>query len=75
MKQALAGLIGGLRGVEVALAVRPEVALIDIGLPRLDGYAVASRVRAAVAGFDAHLAKPVAMEELQGILARQLPRS
>ena len=32
----------GPRGVEVALAVRPEVALIDIGLPKLDGYEVAA---------------------------------
>ncbi|MDB5310937.1 MAG: hybrid sensor histidine kinase/response regulator [Gemmataceae bacterium] len=40
----------GLRGVEAALAVRPEVILIDIGLPGLDGYGVASRVRTALGG-------------------------
>jgi CheY-like chemotaxis protein len=37
----------GLQGVEKALAARPEVALIDIGLPRLNGYEVAQRLRAA----------------------------
>ena len=35
----------GTRGVERALASRPEVALIDIGLPGLNGYEVARRVR------------------------------
>lgn len=37
----------GLRGVEMALALRPDVVLVDIGLPGLDGYGVAARVRAA----------------------------
>ncbi len=83
-------------GADAALALRPQVALIDIGLPTLDGYAVAGRVRAALgqgvllvaltgygqpedreralaAGFDAHIAKPVEMEELQRILAGPLP--
>jgi CheY-like chemotaxis protein len=31
-----------------ALAWRPEVAIVDIGLPVLDGYEVARRVRAAL---------------------------
>jgi CheY-like chemotaxis protein len=35
----------GVSGVEMARAVRPEVALIDIGLPGLDGYEVGSRIR------------------------------
>jgi signal transduction histidine kinase len=35
----------GTRGVERAIASRPEVALIDIGLPGLNGYEVARRVR------------------------------
>jgi serine/threonine protein phosphatase PrpC len=40
----------GPEGVEKALASRPEVALIDIGLPGVDGYEVARRLRAALGG-------------------------
>src|SRR5262249_9785373 len=64
-------------------AFEPEVVLLDIGLPKMDGYAVAralrqlpggekvllvaltgygqeeDRIRAAAAGFDHHLTKPV----------------
>jgi CheY-like chemotaxis protein len=35
----------GSTGVESALANRPDVALIDIGLPEFDGYEVARRIR------------------------------
>jgi CheY-like chemotaxis protein len=38
----------GEQGIERALAVRPEVALVDIGLPRADGYEVARQIRAAL---------------------------
>ncbi|MEX2047559.1 MAG: ATP-binding protein [Chloroflexota bacterium] len=38
----------GTEGVEMALDRRPEVALVDIGLPELDGYQVAERVRSAL---------------------------
>ena len=38
----------GAQGVEIALASRPEVVIVDIALPRLDGYQVARRVRAAL---------------------------
>jgi signal transduction histidine kinase/CheY-like chemotaxis protein len=38
----------GLRGVEVALASRPDVVLVDIGLPGLDGYGVAARLRTSL---------------------------
>jgi signal transduction histidine kinase/CheY-like chemotaxis protein len=38
----------GVEGVELALAHLPEVALVDIGLPRLDGYAVARSLREAL---------------------------
>ena len=37
----------GAGGVESALANRPDVALIDIGLPGFDGYEVARRIRSA----------------------------
>jgi CheY-like chemotaxis protein len=36
----------GAEGLELVHALHPDVALIDIGLPRLDGYAVARTVRA-----------------------------
>ena len=35
----------GLEGVRVASARRPDVALVDIGLPGIDGYEVARRLR------------------------------
>jgi CheY-like chemotaxis protein len=38
----------GVEGVEKALASPPEVAVVDIGLPRLDGYQVARRIREAL---------------------------
>ncbi len=44
----------GASGVESALAKRPEVALIDIGLPGLDGYEVARKIRS--------------MSEIQGMM-------
>jgi signal transduction histidine kinase/CheY-like chemotaxis protein len=87
----------GARGIEVASHVRPEVALIDIGLPDLSGYEVARRIRAdssggvalvAVtgygqpedqrrafdAGFDAHLVKPITIEQLNEILSAARPQ-
>ena len=69
----------------------PDVALLDIGLPDLDGYELARRFRAissstslialtgygtaedrrqsAEAGFDHHLTKPVAMVDLEQVIA------
>ena len=38
----------GLGGVAVALQDQPELALVDIGLPGLDGYRVAQELRARV---------------------------
>lgn len=35
----------GLAGVEAALRFRPQVVLCDIGLPKIDGYEVARRLR------------------------------
>jgi signal transduction histidine kinase len=81
----------GPQGVALVLARRPDVALVDIGLPGLDGYAVAARLRAACrtrlvalsgygggedrsraaeAGFEAHLVKPVEFEDLARVLER-----
>jgi signal transduction histidine kinase/ActR/RegA family two-component response regulator len=35
----------GVRGLELLNAERPDVGIIDIGLPRMDGYEVARRIR------------------------------
>lgn len=37
----------GQRGIELVLAVHPDVVLCDVGLPTLDGFEVARRLRAA----------------------------
>jgi CheY-like chemotaxis protein len=38
----------GLAGVRKALAWKPDVAIVDIGLPELSGYEVAQQVRAVL---------------------------
>jgi signal transduction histidine kinase/CheY-like chemotaxis protein len=86
----------GPEGVRLALDARPQVVLIDLGLPGLDGFQVARQIRAAKvdsmrlvaltghvleedrrrteeAGFDAHLPKPVELEELNRVLAGVKP--
>lgn len=40
----------GLAGVRKALSWRPDSAVVDIGLPLLDGYGVARQLRAALGG-------------------------
>src|SRR5690242_9637615 len=35
----------GLRALEVAREFRPDVALLDVGLPHIDGYELARRLR------------------------------
>ena len=82
----------GEEALRIALSHTPDVALVDIGLPGLDGYEVArrlrtashahlrlvamtgygqpeSRDRAAAAGFDQYLVKPVDPAELLELLA------
>ena len=87
----------GQSAVDRALELRPHIAIVDIGLPGIDGYAVAARIRAgesglhemrlialtgygteqdrrraADAGFDVHLTKPVEPERLALLLMRPL---
>jgi CheY-like chemotaxis protein len=42
----------GLEALELAEAFRPEVVLLDIGLPRLNGYDTCQRIRAQPWGKD-----------------------
>jgi two-component system, sensor histidine kinase len=94
----------GLQGIEMIENQHPDVALVDIGLPALNGYELARKIRAnencqdvflvaltgysqpsdrqraLSSGFDAHLAKPVDLEQLRQILGiargtRPAPRS
>jgi CheY-like chemotaxis protein len=84
----------GESGVERAIALRPQLALVDIGLPGIDGWEVAKRIRAVdpsirlvaltgygrdqdlvasrVAGFDAHLVKPVNAQQLGALIEKLL---
>ena len=83
----------GLTGLAVALREHPDVAFIDVGLPGLNGYQVAERIRAtpqargmilialtgyglpedrrraAAAGFDRHLIKPIDFDQLDRLLS------
>ena len=85
-------------GVEKGLAMAPDLAIVDIGLPGLSGYEVARRLRASplmgatwlvaltgygtsdardaalASGFDQHLTKPIAPEQLDVILAKVAQR-
>lgn len=45
----------GVEAVEVAATLRPEVVLLDIGLPRIDGCEVARRLRALDGGDAFHI--------------------
>jgi two-component system CheB/CheR fusion protein len=88
----------GQTALAAAKAQKPDVILLDIGLPGMDGFEVCRRLRqqeefkqtmvAALtgyaheedrrksqeAGFDVHLVKPVALQQLQELLARAASR-
>jgi len=61
----------GAEGVRKALALRPEVVLIDLGLPRLDGYEVARQIRAALGNKVVLLAYTVRDQAEAGQLVRE----
>ena len=79
-------------GIDLVQRIQPDVALVDIGLPDVDGYEVARVLRARLgghvklfaltgygqqadrkqssdAGFDAHLVKPLAPEDLVRLIS------
>jgi signal transduction histidine kinase/ActR/RegA family two-component response regulator len=86
--------VDGPTAIEAAQRLRPEIVILDIGLPGMSGYEVAERLRqdprlsgtslialtgwgtpedkrkALAAGFDVHLTKPVAKEDLHAALSR-----
>jgi CheY-like chemotaxis protein len=83
----------GQAAVQAAAAFLPELAFLDIGMPGMDGYQVATALRASAgttsatlvaltgwgaaedrarsraAGFDLHLLKPAAPEDVDAVLA------
>jgi CheY-like chemotaxis protein len=82
----------GLTALEAAQLKVPDVMMLDIGMPRMDGFEVARRIRTDSAlkdvflvamtgygqeedrrrsqesGFDAHLVKPVLVDDLKAVL-------
>jgi len=61
----------GLEGIERIVETRPRVALVDIGLPDVDGYEVARRIRSFVAKEETYLVAltgHVGAEDLQRAL-------
>jgi CheY-like chemotaxis protein len=89
----------GFEALEIAAAFQPEVAFVDIGMPKLNGYQLARRLRewrwtrhavlvavtgwgedadrarAKEAGFDRHVVKPIAPEQLALLLTDFSPAS
>jgi signal transduction histidine kinase len=84
----------GVEALTISPQFKPDIVLLDLGMPNLNGYATAHRIReepwghnvvlvaltgwgqpkdrdrTTRAGFNAHLVKPVGVEELFGTLAQ-----
>jgi CheY-like chemotaxis protein len=91
--------VEGQGAIEMADEFLPNCVILDLGLPGIDGYEVARRLRerpygakltlvaltgwagkdvrvkAAEAGFDYHLVKPVNLEELERIVTAERAQS
>jgi two-component system, OmpR family, response regulator len=91
--------VEGQEAIEMADEFLPDCVILDLGLPGIDGYEVARRLRerpyaatlilvaltgwagkdvrvkAAEAGFDYHLVKPVNLEELERIVTAERAQS
>ena len=89
--------LDGPTALRVADRVSPGIALLDLGLPVMDGFEVARRLRGSPshqgirliaitgygqeadrersrdAGFDAHLVKPVDLDQLGALIAELAP--
>ena len=80
----------GPHALEILPGFQPDFGVLDLGLPVMDGYELATRMRERTgrlrliavtgyglaedrarsrsAGFDAHLVKPVELDELSGLI-------
>jgi PAS domain S-box-containing protein len=88
----------GVEALEKAEAFQPRLALLDIGMPRMNGYEAARQIRAqawgqemalvavtgwgqdedkrraAEAGFDRHVTKPIEMETIRSLVSEAMQR-
>ncbi|ACY13958.1 chemotaxis protein CheB [Haliangium ochraceum] len=68
------GLPDGVSGFDVARELRSDKSLAGLGLIALSGYGQPEdKEKAAEAGFDAHLIKPIDMASLERVLANIVP--
>ena len=87
------------QALEIAARFKPEVVLLDLGLPGMDGFQLAQemrkldstasallvavtgygqagdRQRSHDAGFDYHLVKPVAVDEIHRVIETRFPKT
>ena len=65
----------GAAGVEVAEALRPDIVVMDLMMPNLDGIAATARIKAALTSFSAQGLRAADLDEAKGfVLGRMLFR-